>query len=108
MKDKVLTLIIGILIGAILATAGFYIYTKITSNSEPQGIPTGDFREMKGERRMPDMQNENGQDGEMVPGGNKQKRNKQNGEEMDEEPPAKPADDSSKPEISNNNTESNS
>jgi hypothetical protein len=37
MKSKILTLIIGILIGAIIATAGFLIYNKtIAKNSSDQ------------------------------------------------------------------------
>ena len=33
MKDKILTLVIGILIGAIIATAGFIVYTKINEKN---------------------------------------------------------------------------
>ena len=39
MKQKILTLVIGILIGAILATVGFIIYTKVIkkpNNNMPQ------------------------------------------------------------------------
>ena len=36
MKGKILVLIIGILIGAILATGGFIIYNKITSSKDKQ------------------------------------------------------------------------
>lgn len=38
MKDKILTLIIGILIGAIIATIGFFIYEKINENTKQSGI----------------------------------------------------------------------
>ena len=34
MKDKILILIIGILIGAIIATGGFLIYRKISNNNQ--------------------------------------------------------------------------
>ena len=41
MKDKILTLIIGILIGAIIASAGFIIYSKThnTSKGAESGTP---------------------------------------------------------------------
>ena len=34
MKDKILTLIIGILIGAILASAGFLVYSNVKGDSQ--------------------------------------------------------------------------
>lgn len=43
MKEKILTLIIGVLIGAIITTGGFFIYNKITKsdniNNEFKGMP---------------------------------------------------------------------
>lgn len=44
MKNKILTLIIGILIGAIIATAGFYLYEKNTkSNENENDMPQGEM-----------------------------------------------------------------
>ena len=34
MKNKILTFVIGILVGAIIATAGFLIYEKTNTNNE--------------------------------------------------------------------------
>ena len=50
MKDKVLTLIIGILIGAILASGGFLIYNNVKSNDKTTSNTSFD-------RKMPQMQN---------------------------------------------------
>ena len=36
MKEKILFLIIGILIGAIITTAGFLIYTKVANSNQPK------------------------------------------------------------------------
>lgn len=66
MKDKIMFLIIGILIGAIIATTGFLIYSKITKNNNSNPM----------EMNMP-----NGQMGEPP--------EKTDGENMGE-PPAKP------------------
>ena len=65
MKNKILTFIIGALAGAIITTAGFYIYESVTDNRAPYG---GEKRQMidgetppdrpeKGNR--PNMKNEN-------------------------------------------------
>lgn len=44
MKNKILTLIIGILIGAIIATAGFYLYEKNTKSNENENyMPQGEM-----------------------------------------------------------------
>ena len=40
MKDKILTLIIGILIGAIIASAGFVIYIKTNNTNKGPGSGT--------------------------------------------------------------------
>ncbi len=37
MKNKILTFIIGVLVGAIIATGGFYIYEKTTKRDLPYG-----------------------------------------------------------------------
>ena len=62
MKDKILTLVIGILIGAIIATAGFIVYTKINEKNNVNNKSQMMMRE-KGDKQgmFPDMQNgENG------------------------------------------------
>ena len=41
MKNKILTLIIGILIGAIITTAGFLIYNNAKGNNR-NGMPSGE------------------------------------------------------------------
>ena len=74
MKNQVLTFIIGVLVGAIIATIGFYIYSKSNTNTKfmaPDGMP--DMSSQDGERRMPpDMQNgTGGPGGNMGPRGNK-------------------------------------
>lgn len=82
MKNKILTFIIGVLVGAIIATTGFLIYNKIVSNNSEQ----------------PEMMqmNQNGQMGD-------------EGTENMGEPPAKPSGDNNeqppaKPEESSNKT----
>lgn len=41
MKDKILTLIIGILIGAVITAGGFFIYEKVSgNNSNNNGMPS--------------------------------------------------------------------
>ena len=60
MKSKILTLIIGILIGAIIATSGFLIYTKVNEKSRTNN---GQMM-MRGRGDKPGMfpQNQNGED----------------------------------------------
>lgn len=41
MKEKLVTLIVGILIGAIIVGGGFYIYSKNKTSSEDQGKMRG-------------------------------------------------------------------
>ena len=50
MKDKILLFSIGVLVGAIIATAIFYVYTTTNSNNNqnipggmPPDMPSGDF-----------------------------------------------------------------
>ena len=57
MKDKILPFIIGVLVGAIIATTGFLIYNKVTTKDSNQpemmqmngngqmGQPSGDMEE---------------------------------------------------------------
>lgn len=85
MKDKILVLIIGILIGAIIATTGFLIYNKMSVNNATQ-------QEM------------------IQPNGSGQMREPPSNGNMGE-PPAKPDGDNgqqppARPEDSNNNSNS--
>ena len=50
MKEKILMLIIGVLVGAIISTLGFYCYSKI--NSTQKCMPDGNMPQM--------MQQQNG------------------------------------------------
>lgn len=52
MKNKILTFIIGVLVGAIITTIGFYIYAKTNNNSMNQ-MPNGEMPQM--------MKQENGE-----------------------------------------------
>lgn len=64
MKDKILTLIIGILIGAVITAGGFLIYSNVTGNN---GNGTNDARgemQMDGNMAGGKMQ----MDGNMTPG----------------------------------------
>lgn len=45
MKNKIISFILGFLIGAIIATLGFYIYEKSTSNQN-DGMPDGNMPQM--------------------------------------------------------------
>ena len=77
MKDKIFIFIIGLLVGAVLATGAFYIYTKSNSicgneNTQMNGGP-------------PDMQNGNGEPPEKPDGEPPEKPDGENNE-----PPAKP------------------
>lgn len=82
MKNNILTFVIGLLAGAIIATSGFLIYSKMVVNNSKQP----EMMEMNGNGQM-----EGQQPGSM------------------EEPPAKPDGDNgeeppAKPEETNNNT----
>jgi hypothetical protein len=95
MKGKILTLCIGILIGAIIGVSGFMIYNKVTASSEGnQGMMNG---QMQGGGEMPDGEKPDGEmpDGEMPDG------EKPDGKEMnDGEKPEMPSQEQSE---SNNN-----
>lgn len=83
MKEKFLTFIIGLLVGGIIATSGFLIYSKSVNNNlkEPEMM----------------KMNEKGQMGEPQFGNMQEPPDKPNGDNG-EEPPAKPE------EINNNTT----
>ena len=41
MKDKIVTFVIGILVGAIITTIGFYIYVKVNNNKNTRNPNEG-------------------------------------------------------------------
>ena len=47
MKNRILTLIIGVLIGAILATSGFLIYSKSINKKQNEKMPFDNNRQMQ-------------------------------------------------------------
>ena len=57
MKEKIMIFIIGVLVGAVLATGAFFIYTQNNENTnQTHQMPGGRPPEMNGER--PDMNGE--------------------------------------------------
>lgn len=84
MKDKILTFIIGALVGAIITTAGFLIYNKTLSNNSNQP----EMMQMDGSGQMQQPSNGNMGEPPEKPSG-----------DIGEEPPAKP-------EETNNNVNS--
>ncbi len=63
MKGKILTLFIGIIIGAIIATSGFMIYNKVNDNEKGnKGIANGQMQGggEKPNGNMPEMRNNDG------------------------------------------------
>ena len=80
MKDKIMFLIIGILIGAIITTGGFLIYNKSLSNNEVQP----EMMQMNENGQMGPPSNENMGEPPAKPDG-----------ENGEEPPARPEDSNS-------------
>ena len=77
MKDKILFFVIGVLVGAVISTGAFFVYTKATTtcntNSNNQiGMPGGN---------PPSMQDgqsgQNGQPPEMPNGNNSENNNSQ-------------------------------
>ena len=85
MKDKIMFLIIGVLIGAIITTGGFLIYNKSLSNNATQP----EMMQMNGNGQMQPPPNDNMGEPPAKPDG-----------ENGEEPPARPED-------SNSNTVTN-
>lgn len=82
MKEKISTFIIGVLIGAIIATTGFLIYNKIVGNNSNQP----EMMQMDGNGQMGGQQS-----------GNMQKPPEKPDGDNGEKPPIKP-------EEANNNT----
>ena len=60
MKNKILTFIIGLLVGAIITTAAFYIYLRLNKNENNTGVNNQtEQMGMPGEMgQPPEMQNE--------------------------------------------------
>lgn len=82
MKGKILPFIIGILVGAIIATTGFLIYSKSTASN----FKKNEMMQMKGNGQMGGQQGDMNEPPEKPDGNN------------GEQPPAKPEEDT------NNNT----
>ena len=80
MKDKIMFLIIGVLIGAIITTGGFLIYNKSLSNNMAQP----EMMQTDGNGQMQPLSNDNMGEPPTKPDG-----------EEREEPPAKPEDSNS-------------
>jgi hypothetical protein len=74
MKDKIMLFVIGVLLGAVIATGAFYVYTKATNSCNSNNI------EMSGPPEMPNGQNNENGEPPAKPDG-------ENGE-----PPEKPSD----------------
>ena len=57
MKDKILIFVIGLLVGAIIATAGFLIYEKVNknSNNQIQNVEQREMRERQNGEKPPEM-----------------------------------------------------
>ena len=110
MKEKIFMFIIGLLVGAILATGGFYIYQKNNKTSESTNTTsqnqTQNFEErgQRGGGKMPG--NFDGEEPPEMPDGEMPEM------QEGEEPPAKPDDEESnstsekrtKPNKNNNTT----
>lgn len=90
LKDKIIIFIIGLLVGAVIATGAFFVYTKATTtcntnNNNQMGMPGGN------PPSIPNGQNsENGQPPEKPDGENGQ-------------PPEKPSDSNTQDSNQNNN-----
>ena len=59
MKDKVLTFVIGFLVGAIVATAGYIVYEKVKDKNVDKQFQEGNggFEMMRPNGKMEDMEN---------------------------------------------------
>ena len=99
MKEKILPFIIGFLVGAIIATGCFYLYSKTVEatipesgfSGGPEGMGPGGRRDFqKGD--MENRTNEDGERPELPDGMNEtgERPEMPNGEKPEGEPPAKP------------------
>ena len=65
MKDKFLYFIIGLLVGAIIATAAFVVYEKVNKNNNNNQMPNFEQMQMRGRpdgMELPEMQEGTEQD----------------------------------------------
>lgn len=84
MKNKILTFVIGMLVGAIITTLGFYIYDKVkSSNNSLEGMP--DF-----EGNMPGMNSEMSEPPELPDSNSSDSSSSSDSTESKGQPPAKP------------------
>ena len=93
MKGKILTFIIGFLVGAIIATAGFLIYTKTVANNSSKP----EIMQMNENEQMGQPSGSMSEPLEKPSGDNRQEPPEKPDGDNGEEPPTKP-------EESNNNT----
>ena len=56
-KDKVCVFIIGLLLGAVIASAAFLIYTNVTGGNQSHGMPSGTPPEMSEDGTPPELPN---------------------------------------------------
>ena len=74
MKEKIIVFIIGVLVGAVLATGAFFIYTKVSSSNntteQTQQI-NGERPEMNGEKPSGERPEMNGEAPPELPNGEK-------------------------------------
>ena len=57
MKGKIITFIIGLLIGALLATGGYYLYEKNVKDNNANNTVNTTQNNRPGDGRMPEMPN---------------------------------------------------
>jgi hypothetical protein len=86
MKSKILTLIIGILIGAIITTIGFLIYNKTVAQNSNQP----EMMQMDGNGQMGNPSNGNNGEAPTKPDGDDGETPTKPDGDNGEEPPAKP------------------
>ncbi|MBR2704553.1 MAG: hypothetical protein IKE91_03695 [Clostridia bacterium] len=67
MKDKILVFIIGVLVGAIVATSVFFVYEKKNSSSSNDSNQGVQMRDGETPPDMPNGERPNMQDGETPP-----------------------------------------
>jgi len=63
MKNRVLTFIIGMLVGALIATGGFFIYSKVATPPRGERPMMGQDGEMRQPPEMPEGMRGRGQGG---------------------------------------------
>ena len=106
MKEKILIFIIGILVGAVISTGAFYIYTRATNNSCDSSTNN---TEMNGGERpeMPNGEFENSERPELPNGENGEPPEMPNGENGENNQKMQNGKTNKKGQTNNNNTQSN-